>query len=145
MPDVGGGLSGLGQQFADTLGGLLGGGLSNGDAGELPELPEPDNSEPEVDAEPDEESDTDLDEESDGEPGDESPADPDPVPADPVPVEEVAADGDAEPQADACDPAPAPTPAPPPAEPLPPAEVVAESTPCEIAADEVPQVGEPAE
>lgn len=145
MPDVGGGLSGLGQQFADTLGGLLGGGLSNGDAEEPPELPEPDIPEPEVDAELDEESDADLDEESDGEPGDESPADPDPVLADPVPVEEVAATGDAEPQAGTCDPVPAPTPAPPPAEPLPPAEVVAESTPCEIAADEVPQVGEPAE
>ncbi|MDA2894759.1 hypothetical protein PDG61_27870 [Mycolicibacterium sp. BiH015] len=139
LPDLGGGMSGLGQQFADSLSGLLG-----GLGGEIPELAEPDLEEPELpepaepepeepepeEEEPDEEE---LDEEESELDGEEEPV------AEPVePVEEPC-----EPPAGPVG-APAPTPAPPPAEPLPPAEpAAAEQTPCEIAADEVPQVGEP--
>ena len=47
-----------------------------------------------------------------------------------------------EPQPEAAAP-PAPTPPPPPAEPLPPPPPVEERTPCDIASDEVPQVGPP--
>ncbi len=138
MPDVGGGLSGLGQQFADTLGGLLGG--SDGSLPEPPDLDVPELDDP-------------L--EADEEPADEEPADEEP--AEDEPAEEHAAAGESEPEecvepaGVATEPAPAPTPVPPPAEPLPPpAEplppadpVVAEQTPCAIAADELPQVGGP--
>ncbi len=65
------------------------------------------------------------------------------------PSGDAASDGAAAQQPDEGEVAPAPTPPPPPAEPLPPAEpppaesVAGEQTPCEIAADEVPQVGDP--
>lgn len=143
LPDIGGGMSGLGQQFADTLGGLLG-----GLGGEIPQLAEPDLEEPELDdlrAEPEDE-----------EPEDEEPEESEPEEEEPEldeeepeaePGEQIEA---VEPVEDPCEPlaepvaAPVPEPAPPPAEPLPPAEsTAAEQTPCEIAADEVPQVGEP--
>lgn len=137
MPDLGGGLSGLGQQFADSLSGLLGGGIG----GDVPEPPELELDEPELD-EPEPE---DADDEDEADEGDEEPEfEP------PQPVDEPIVAGEAEPVEEACEPpvepvaAPAPEPAPPPAEPLPPAEpAVAEQTPCEIAADEVPQIGEP--
>ncbi|WP_347403827.1 hypothetical protein [Mycobacterium sp. 236(2023)] len=135
LPDLGGGRSGLGQQFADTLGGLLGGAGDIG--GELPEPPELDPDEPEVE-EPEEELTEDEleddDVEDDGAPAAEEP-----------PAEAVIETGEAAPVEEApCEPAPEPPPPPPPAEPLPPAEpVAAESTPCEVAAGEVPQVGEP--
>lgn len=134
IPDLGGGLSGLGQQFADTLSGLLGGtGIGE------PELPEPaELDEPELD-EPEEPGEPDNPEEQDQEEG---VVDEEAVTDVAAPVEECS------PVAEAVEPvaAPTPVPAPPPAEPLPPAEPVAGAqTPCEIAADEVPQVGEPAE
>lgn len=148
IPDMGGGLSGLGQQFADTLsgllggagGGLLGGANAAGAEGEMPGLPEPDLPEPDLEPEEESQDDEDLQEEEKDEVVE-------PEEADLLPVDEAVVTGEAASEADPCEPAPAPTPAPLPAEPLPPpAEpVAAEQTPCEIAADEVPQVGEPAE
>lgn len=141
MPDIGGGLSGLGQQFADSLSGLLGG------SGDLPELEKPDLEGPALD---------DPESEETEEPDDPEPEEPEldekEEPKEPDPVEEAVVTGEAEPVEDPCEPpialapvaAPAPEPAPPPAQPLPPAEPsAAGQTPCEIAADEVPQVGEP--
>ena len=147
MPDLGGGLAGLGQQFADTLSGLLGGSGSD-----LPDLPEPelDLEDPDLDEDLDEDEDPDEDENPDDEP--ESPegeleeaADTEVAGEPLVAVEpEAAVVAGVE---DPCEPvaAPAATPAPPPAEPLPPAAPLSAQTPCEIAAGEVPQVGEPAE
>ncbi|MGY4653417.1 hypothetical protein [Mycobacterium sp. URHB0021] len=161
-PDIGSGLSGFGQQLADTLGSLFDN--SSGDA-----LPEPAELEPPdaeeldesdtIDDEPDDESDT-IDEESDAEPDEElTEESDDELGRDPTadmcaageePVDPAADDLSTEPP-----PAPAPTsvPEPPttpapaaPFEPIPPpspagpAEPAA--TPCEIAADELPQVGE---
>jgi hypothetical protein len=144
IPGMGGGLAGLGQPFTDALSGLLGGGSSGFPEPDLPEpdLPEPEELEPEED-----------DEVTDGELPDDPDAEAE-IEADEavVPGEAVVTD-DADEVQDPCEPVatpaptPAPVPAPPPAEPLPPpAEpVAAEQTPCEIAADEVPQVGEPPE
>jgi hypothetical protein len=163
IPDVAGGLSGLGQQFADMLGGLLGtsdgalSGLGDGDALDDEDDGDADGEEddPLGEDEPLEEN---ADEDQDDAPGgavtpgghagDAGP------PADTAPV---GASGAAAPPAADCVEPPAPTsapleppgpplePAPPPAEaaapppPAPPPEPGA--TPCEIAADEVPQAG----
>jgi hypothetical protein len=136
MPDIGSGLTGFGQQLADTLGGLFG----STDDGPLdpPELDEPDDSD---DDDPEED---DLDDAEPVEPA----VDPDAEPAVDEPVEAQAA-------LDTCDPVEPPAPVePPPAEPIatpvpepplepaPPPEPVDAETPCEIAADELPQVGE---
>jgi hypothetical protein len=129
MPSLGTGSSGFGQQLADLIGGLIG---SSEDA-----LPDPQELDPpdEID-EPDDDPDEEPDEEAETEPADaadESAPDEDPAPPDepePVPPE----------------PAATPVPPPPdPAPPIPPAVPEAlpvERTPCEIAADELPQVGE---
>ncbi len=140
MPDLGGGLSGLGQQFADTLSGLLGGA---GGGGEIPELDGPELDGPEPDAPEDEEDEPEPEAPDPEEPEPEDESVPEPVALVEEPVAaEAAISEPCEPEPTA---APEPAPAPPPAEPLPPAEAVAaEQTPCEIAADEVPQVGEPA-
>ena len=155
-PSFGGGLSGLGQHFADALSGLLGGPASFAPAesgldapGFDEELDDEGRDDEEADDEPDDEGpDDDLDdagpdeEETDaGQPEGDEPAD-----------EVVAGQPDEEtrdhPVDMAADSAPAPTPAPPPAEPLPPADgpedqiVAAEQLPCAIAADELPQVGD---
>lgn len=154
------GLSGLGQSFADMLGGLLGSGgdalgENLGTAGDL-DIPDEDVSE---DAERDDLTDPDPDDENDedGEhPDDEDPDDedldeddPDDVepPADEASAEEPVAqtteEVPAEPVAVTPD-QPAPTPAPgPPVDPVPevPADPVPPETPCEIAADELPQAG----
>jgi hypothetical protein len=135
MPDVGSGLSGIGQQLADVFGSLLG---SADDA--LAETPDID--EPELDEDVDElEDDADDDEEvvePEADPEEESAAD--------QPVEAPVADETCEPADAPIDPPPseepAATPVPPPPEPAPPPEPVAAETPCEIAADELPQVGE---
>jgi hypothetical protein len=142
----GGGVSGLGQQLADTLSGLLGGAGGGIPDAELPDAPE-------LEVPADEEADLAEDEPAEGEPAEGEPAEGEPAEGEPaeddaVPVEEAAATaGDSATGELSCEPvaAPAPTPPPPPAEPLPPpAEpVTAEQTPCEVAADEVPQVGEP--
>jgi uncharacterized protein YukE len=137
LPEVGGGLSGLGQQLADAFGGLLG--SADGAAVDPPDVDESAN---EVD---------DADDTLDDDPED------DEEPVEPA-AEEPAGDAVVEP-ADTCEPAaPAaavdpplpdepvatPVPAPPPPEPPapPPSAEAAAATPCEIAADELPQVGQ---
>lgn len=138
---LGSGASGFGSQLADLLGGL--GGLS--DAGEFGSTAvEPDDIDDDIDDEPDdeledldEEPEEELEETADDEPVEgEVPEEPDEPAESVVPEEPVA---------------PEPTPPPPPvAEPLAapppplPEEVTPpiEQTPCEIAADELPQVGE---
>jgi hypothetical protein len=143
LPDVGSGLSGFGQQLADAFGGLLG--SADEALGDTPDI-----DDPELDDDVDDELDDDPDEDDD-------------EPVDPAaePEEEPAADGPVEPPVDVagrCEPAetptapveppraePAPTPVavPPPPEPIPPPEPMgATETPCEIAADELPQVGQ---
>lgn len=140
MPSIGSGLSGFGQQLADLIGGLAGssdGASPNLDAPDLTDDDEPfgerDSDQPEADADEEDEPD------AEGEPTD---------PADAAPVEpEVPEDSAAaEPEAPSEPPDPTPTPVPPPIPEPPPAQDVAaeqaERTPCEIAADELPQVGE---
>jgi hypothetical protein len=140
LGDLGGGMpslgaSGFGQQLADLLGGLAG--SSEGLTPDGAEIDQPDN----IDDEPD---DDDLDDESDeteedtesadaAEESDEGSTDEEPIPPEETAVEP--------------EPPPAATPvASPPEAPLvPPAVPEAlpqEKTPCEIAADELPQVGE---
>jgi hypothetical protein len=130
---LGSGLSGFGQQLADLIGGLIG----SAD-GELPDAADTsEQDEPETDAESEEPAD-----DEDATAAVEDPEEP----AEEI-VEEPA------PQPPPTDPEPTSTPAPLPPEP-PPApqglpEAIAEAvpdgtepTPCEIAADELPQVGE---
>jgi hypothetical protein len=148
LPDVGGGLSGFGQQLADAFGGLLG--SADEALGDTSGIDDP---------ELDDELDDDLDDEDEL---DDGPDEDDDKPVDPAaePEEEPAAEELVEPPAvePVCEPAEAPVPAeppppeepaptpvavPPPPEPLPPPEPMgANETPCEIAADELPQVGE---
>jgi hypothetical protein len=131
MPSLGTGLSGFGQQLADLIGGLVG---SSEDAlPDPPELDSPDDvDEPDDDPLPDEEP----DEETETEPADAA--------DESAPDEEAAPPEEPEP----APPEPAATPVPPPPEPAPPIPpavpeaLPAEQTPCEIAADELPQVGE---
>ena len=131
MPSLGTGASGFGQQLADLIGGLVG---SSDDA--LPDQPDLDPAD-EID-EPDEDL---QDEEAETEPADateESATEDDPD----APDDEAALPEEPEPAPQE----PAVTPVPPePAPPIPPAVPEAlptEQTPCEIAADELPQVGE---
>jgi hypothetical protein len=131
LPEVGGGLSGLGQQLADAFGSILG---SADDASEGPA----DIDEPGKDAD-------DIDDTLDDDPEE-----------DDEPVEPAAEEPIVEP-ADTCEPAPPPAPVepplpeepaptpvqgPPPPEPAPPPTAEPAATPCEIAADELPQVGQ---
>lgn len=144
----GGGLSGLGQPFADALTGLLGGGggLPEPAPLDVPELDDPvDTVELEDDAHEDDGDDEDAGDDAENDPADadEDPGqDPDENPeGEPeAKPEEGAADENPE----AAPTPPPPPPPPPPAEPLPPVAdaEVGERTPCEIAADELPQVGE---
>ena len=135
MPDIGSGLSGFGQQLADTLGGLFG--PADDALPDPPEIEEPDllDEEPESTRDDGLEEDTAEAEEAVDPAADtaevcEQPAEepsPELPPVEPPPP----------------DPAPTPAPLPPPPEPLPPPEpMAATETPCEIAADELPQVGE---
>ena len=141
LPDVGSGLSGLGQQLADAFGSLLGSGdealadTPDIDDGELDEdVDDKLADDPEDGDEPVEPA-ADLEEESAAEEPVEAPVvesadacEPAETPVDPPPPEE---------------PAPTPAPVPPPSEPAPPpSPAAAAETPCEIAADELPQVGE---
>ncbi|MEV3901444.1 hypothetical protein AB0K11_03900 [Mycobacterium sp. NPDC050551] len=159
LPDVGSGLSGMGQQFADMLGGLLG---SSGDAlSGVDELESPD----------DEGADPRDEEAAVEEPGDDSESDsgagvvnPAGGGGSPAPTEAAGSTPAAPECAETSTPSrpaeepvveeppveeppaePPPTPPPPAgqvaaAEPVPPSDQAA--TPCEIAADEVPQAGE---
>ncbi|OBF42232.1 hypothetical protein A5724_00410 [Mycobacterium sp. ACS1612] len=139
LPDLGSGLSGIGQQLADAFGGLLG--TSGDELADPPELDEPDELDDEENAEPkDEETEADSDEEplapevdrcETGDPLEDAPPLSEPPDEPPPPVE---------PLVPAPEPAPTSPSPPPPPEPEP--EPVAGETPCEIAADELPQVGE---
>ncbi|MBX7432191.1 hypothetical protein JDV09_08725 [Mycobacterium sp. Y57] len=164
VPDIGGGLSGLGRQFADSLGGLLGGGSAGGlEAPDLdvPELGEPDDAGPAD--EPDEDNPTDDEDnptddednptDDESEPADDEPGEATDDAAELTDDESEPTDDEAEPEpgGELVEPAPTAPPPPPPAEPLPPVapEFAAgpaadEPTPCEIAAGELPQVGDPA-
>ncbi|MFN8032259.1 MAG: hypothetical protein U0Q47_03050 [Mycobacterium sp.] len=132
MPDIGGGLSGLAGQLADAVGALLTGqpGLPTD-----PSTPGPDPSvtPPEDTAPPDEDTKAPEPESDSVMDGGAGPEETDPVPP---PPEEPAGDN----------PPPEPMPAevappePPPSDP--PADPADERTPCEIAADELPQVGQ---
>ncbi len=147
LPDVGSGLSGLGQQLADAFGSLLG---SADDA--LADTSGIDD--PTVDENVDDKLDDDP--EDDDEPDEHEPVEPDleevePAAEEPVEAPVVDADDSCEPAEMPApveppppeEPAPTPPPVPPPTEPAPPpSPAVATETPCEIAADELPQVGE---
>lgn len=150
LPDLGGGLSGtglsgLGQQLADMFGGLIG---SAGDA-TPPDLEDP-FDETDVDGDLDEEPEDiaqEEDPEDEGEDGeitdDEEAAEDGEPPAvgeDEAPAA-VPADEEAEPVAAPVVAAPAETVPPPPAAEPQAAQEIPGRTPCEIAADELPQVG----
>jgi hypothetical protein len=145
MPSLGTGTPGFGQQLADLIGGLLGSSedaLAGADEISPPDpIDEATQDDPAVDEEAADEEDADEENEEENEddpdPGDEP---------DPDAVEEPAETA-TEPEGEPL-PEPAQTLAPPPPEPVPPIPVAgleaqpAERTPCEIAADELPQVGE---
>jgi hypothetical protein len=142
MPDIGSGLSGFGGQLGDMLGGLLG--TSQDALSDLPGVEEPDELDEPDEGDPLEDEDEDEPEEEPGE--DETEAeglDPDTAESDSASDASGEAPGDPIADPVAAEPNPPPTPAPPPIEPLAaqaPATVA--GTPCEIAADELPQVGE---
>jgi hypothetical protein len=136
LPDLGSGLSGLGQQLADAFGGLLGSAdaalADTPDIGEqtaddaLDDHPKEDDESVEPAADSEEET-------ADGEPVQApvvetaDPCKPAETPVDPPPEE----------------PASTPVPVPPPPEPpTAPSPAAVSETPCEIAADELPQVGQ---
>jgi hypothetical protein len=134
LPEVGGGLSGLGQQLADAFGSLLG---SADDASVDPAgIDEPDDD---VD-DTDDTSDDDPEEDEPVEPAAEDPTE-EPVvePADTCEPTEIPAAVEPPPTEPAPTPVPVPPPPPGPAAPL--SAEAAGETPCEIAADELPQVG----
>ncbi len=161
LPGSTGGLAGLGQQLFDALGGLLNPG---GDA--LPDRPGIDPPEPPEPAAPETEPAVVEGDEPDGEKPDEtepdegeSDADEPDEQIDPAglgnsaPADTTPTDGCDEEPADApppgeptpapVEPAPTPAPIPPPADPpAPGSPAAANETPCEIAADELPQVGQ---
>jgi uncharacterized protein YukE len=157
LPDVGGGLSGFGQQLADMLGGLMG---SDDALPEPPDLGDPADLDdpPDLD-DPAELDETDSDEADDETDDDETDAD-EQAEVD-APGETLAGTAEADETSDTCDmppaepppaldpppstadPASTPVPEPPAAPPpLPAPEPLSAVTPCEIAADELPQVGE---
>jgi hypothetical protein len=130
----GSGLSGFGQQLADLIGGLVGsadGGLS--DAADTSEPDEPD-------ADLDTKTDDPVADEADGKVDEAEEV----AESEAQPAEEVADEPVPEQSAPLAEPVPAPIPEPEPTPaPLPPEPPAApQATPCEIAADELPQVGE---
>jgi hypothetical protein len=139
MPSLGSGASGFGQQLADLIGGLVGSGASEatGEGTSEDGLPDPEELDPADEiAEPDEDPEEAETEPADGteEPaGEDEPEGPDDAATPPEEPEPAV-------------PEPTVTPVPPePTPPIPPAVAEAmpvEKTPCEIAADELPQVGE---
>lgn len=141
FPEIGSGLSGLGQQFADLIGGLQ----------QPPDdmLPDPldldeasDRDEPEAD-----EFEADLDEEEDDADEETDVEEPEPDDVDAAVLDDAVAENP-----DCCEepviepiptePVPTSAPPPPPLEPAPAAPLAAAATPCEIAADELPHAGE---
>lgn len=132
LPGGAGGLAGLGSQIADAIGGLLN--RPDDALPEPPELEEPiiDDDEPK----PDEPKQDDDEPTPDDDEPDEAGAVEEPV-EDCSPEEPVGE----EPPEPVPTPPPAPPPPPPTAEPPPDAEQLGAETPCEIAADELPQAG----
>jgi hypothetical protein len=144
MPDIGSGLSGFGQQLADVFGSLLG---SAGDGLDAPDVDDPGiDDELADDPQDDDLGDDPQDDDESVEPGADGPEEP----AAGEPVEDAVADDTCEPAGtpveppppDGPVPTPVPPPPPPPPQPAPPPEPAAAETPCEIAAEEIPQVGE---
>lgn len=133
LPDVGGGLSGFGQQLADAFGSLFG--TADDPLADTSEI-----DEPEID------DDLEVDDDVEDDDLEDKPVDPAANP-EKEPVAEETVEPVCQPAEAPVDPPlpeePAPTPVavPPPAESAPPPEPLAASTPCEIAADELPQVG----
>jgi hypothetical protein len=131
MPDIGSGLSGYAGQLGDLLGGLM-----DTSQDQLSDLPEPDEPEPD---EPEPEAVLDEEENEEGEAVETDVTEPDPA-TDVV--------GEPEPEEQPADELPpAPTEAPPPPMPAappppPPEPMSAAGTPCAIAANELPQVGQ---
>lgn len=159
LPDVGGGMSGFGRQLSDALSGWLGSlgdALPEDDPGldepEDPELEDPDDDtddglddEDDSDSEDEDEDDDEDEDEPDGtEPAEveePQPAEPEPGPTPPGPESTPVDPQPAEPEPAATPPPPEP-PLPPGPPPDPPAAPPAPETPCEIAADELPQAGQ---
>ncbi|MBB5164506.1 hypothetical protein [Mycobacterium sp. AZCC_0083] len=133
MPSLGTGASGFGQQLADLIGGLIG---SSGDAPADPQGLDPPK---ETDGQGDN-----ADQEAKTEPAD---AADESAPDEEADAPDAAAPDETETEAKPT-PEPAATPVPPPPDPAPPVPpavqeaLPTEQTPCEIAADELPQVGE---
>jgi uncharacterized protein YukE len=138
IPGTGSGLSGLGQQLADVFGSLLG---SADDSLDTPGIDHP-GIDDELDDDP--EDDDVMDDDPEDDDGSVDPAaDPETGPVAEEPVEPVCGPAEAlpvEPLPE--EPAPTPVAVPLPAESAPPPEPMAGETPCEIAAEELPQVGE---
>lgn len=136
-PDIGGGLSGLVSQIADALGGLFDG-TPDAPADDPSQLEDPVGNDEHQPADDDQQSDTGT--QDDVVPDDDSaptsstdgeiPVADEPPEADPETVEAAPANDSPAPQQ------------PPPPPPPPSAEHPDEQTPCEIAADELPQVGQ---
>lgn len=145
IPDIGSGLSGFGGQLGDMLGGLLG--TSQDALSDVPEIDEPaESAEP---AESDERDELDEPEDDEPEATDEDDEDVTAEDTEAEPAADVVDEPEADEQpADPLPPVPTetppePPPPPPPIEPLAaPPPATAAGTPCEIAADELPQVGE---
>lgn len=159
LPDLASGLSGFGRQLGDLFGGLFGEGelgppesADPADLDDVDGLDDPDEGLDDPDEEPEEPGESDEEAEPAGEAGEENPEEPEdpaagtcpaePPPTLPVdePAEEPAATPPPEPLATPAEPSAMPPEplAPPPEPPTDPAG----GTPCEIAADELPQVGE---
>ncbi|MGV0872814.1 hypothetical protein [Mycolicibacterium sp. XJ879] len=142
LGEMGSGLSGFAQQLGETLGGLLGS-VDNVGA-EVPELEEPELDAPELDEPELDEPELDEGEELDDAEAEEGAADEpntvcEPPPEEPVPQQDEVLADEAAVEA-APEPTPPPIAEPPaPASPEPPPGA---GTPCEIAAHELPQVGE---
>lgn len=135
MPSLGGGLSGFGQQLADLIGGFTGSADTGPDLAEPDDLlKEPDDEGPDEDLPDEEEPDKEPveDDETDSEDGDPAQQPADIAPEEPVkPVPEPLSVPEPV----------APPLAPPAAQDLA-APLPAEKTPCEIAAEELPRVGD---
>ncbi|MGV0738640.1 hypothetical protein ABQF35_18350 [Mycobacterium syngnathidarum] len=134
LPDVGSGLTGAGQQLADLFGGLLGS-SADGVADPIGDVPEDDAADDPGEGDTSEEDTSEEDTESDEDDG----ADPDGAEAvEPQPESAPATVAPVDAEVPALAPTTTPEPATPVTEPL---AAATGGTPCEIAADELPQAG----
>lgn len=143
LPDIGSGLAGTGPQLADLLGGLIGSSADDlpGDIGDLSDEdvdPVPDDDEHDEAENGTDEGGTDEDEAAADEDGTHEAADREPVGLEDAPVEVTESQPDPPPEATEVPEALIPPPAVPAAAPL---AAPMGGTPCEIAADQLPQVG----